>query len=157
MSVMGMVMGAVFLEDRITLRRAAGIAAVLAGLLVVSGLEASSFTARTLLGDAMFIAAGTLWAGFGIVLHKHRLDPLLATAVIAFSALMTYVPAYLVATGARRLFAASAEVFWTEALLQGTARLLQPDATEISEYGVRRTSGPSLVARRPYTQIEYLL
>jgi drug/metabolite transporter (DMT)-like permease len=123
MSVMGMVMvmvmGAVFLEDRITLRHAAGIAAVLAGLLVVSGLEASSFTARTPLGDAMFIAAGTLRAGFGIVLRKHRLDPLLAPAVIAFSALMTYVPAYLVATGAQGLFAARAEVFWTEALVQG--------------------------------------
>nr|NDG61356.1 EamA/RhaT family transporter [Betaproteobacteria bacterium] len=46
------------------------------------------------MGDAMFLAAGTLWAGFGIVLRKHRLDPLLATAVISISALLSYVPAY---------------------------------------------------------------
>ena len=119
MSVMGMVMGAMFLKDPISLRRAGGIAAVLAGLLLVAGLDASSFTARMLLGDAMFIAAGTLWAGFGIMLRKHRLDPLLATAVIAFSALVTYVPAYLLVTGAHGLVAASSKVFWTEALVQG--------------------------------------
>jgi len=119
MSVMGMVMGALFLGDPITLRRASGIVAVLAGLLVVSGLEASSFNTRMLLGDAMFIAAGTLWAGFGTVLRRHRLDPLLATAVIACSALITYVPAYLFVTGPQRLVTASAAVFWTEALVQG--------------------------------------
>lgn len=119
MSVMGMMLGAVVLGEKITLRRASGIVAVLAGLLLVSGLEAASFDARTLLGDAMFVAAGTLWAGFGIVLRKHRLDPLLATAVIASSALVTYIPVYLVATGAQGLFDASAEVFWIEAFVQG--------------------------------------
>ena len=119
MSVMGMVLGAIVLGDKITLRRASGIAAVLAGLLLVSGLESSSFNARTLLGDAMFIAAGTLWAGFGIVLRKHRLDPLLATAVIAFSAFITYVPAYLATAGTHRLLSVASEVFWTEALVQG--------------------------------------
>ncbi|CAN7771600.1 DMT family transporter [Variovorax sp. LjRoot175] len=119
MSLMGMVLGALVLKERITPRRATGIAAVLVGLLLVSGLDVSSFTARTLVGDAMFVAAGTLWAGFGIVLRKHRLDPLLATAVISFSSLVTYVPFYLLAVGPTRLLAASSEVFWTEVLVQG--------------------------------------
>ena len=92
---------------------------VLAGLVIVSGIDASSFTGRTLLGDAMFIAAGTLWAGFGVLLRKHRLDPVLATSVIAFTSLASYVPVYLWATGATGLLAASREVFWTEALVQG--------------------------------------
>ena len=47
------------------------------------------------IGDAMLVAAGPLWAGFGTVLGQHRLDPVLATAGISFSALMTCVPAYL--------------------------------------------------------------
>jgi drug/metabolite transporter (DMT)-like permease len=119
MSVMGMVLGAWVLNDQITGRKATGIAAVLVGLVLISGIDASSFTARTLTGDAMFIAAGTLWAGFGVLLRKHRLDPLLATSVIAFGALTTYVPIYGLATGAAGLFAASSEVFWTEALIQG--------------------------------------
>ncbi len=119
MSVMGMLLGAWILNDPLTNRKAAGIAVVLAGLVMVSGIDASSFTARTLLGDAMFIAAGTLWAGFGILLRKHRLDPLLATSVIAFSALVTYVPVYFWTTGAAGLWAASSEVLWTEVLVQG--------------------------------------
>lgn len=119
MSVMGMVLGAVVLGDRMTPRRVLGIAVVLIGLVLVSGLEASSLTLRAAVGDAMFLAAGTLWAGFGIVLRKHRLDPLLATAVISISALLTYVPAYFWFTGAAGLIAATPAVFWTEVLVQG--------------------------------------
>ena len=119
MSVMGMVLGAVVLGDRMTMRRLLGIAVVLAGLVLVSGVEASSLTPRAAIGDAMFLAAGTLWAGFGIVLRKHRLDPLLATAVISISALLTYVPAYAWFTGGEGLVKAAPFVFWVEVLVQG--------------------------------------
>ena len=67
----------------------------------------------------LFLLAGTLWAGFGIVLRKHRLDPLLATSVISFSALLTYVPAYLFFTGGDGLMASEPTVFWIEVLIQG--------------------------------------
>lgn len=119
MSVMGMVLGAVVLGDRMTSRRVLGIAVVLTGLVLVSGVEASSLTLRAAIGDAMFLAAGTLWAGFGIVLRKHRLDPLLATAVISISALLTYVPAYAWFTRGEGLFMAAPFVFWVEVLVQG--------------------------------------
>ncbi len=119
MSVMGMVLGAVVLGDRMTMRRVLGIAVVLAGLVLVSGVEASSLTLRAAIGDAMFLAAGTLWAGFGIVLRKHRLDPLLATAVISISALLTYVPAYTWFTGGEGLVKAAPFVLWVEVLVQG--------------------------------------
>jgi drug/metabolite transporter (DMT)-like permease len=119
MSVMGMLLGALVLGEKLGVRKALGIAVVLAGLVLLSGVDAASFTARAALGDAMFIAAGTLWAGFGIVLRKHRLDPLLATAVVSFSALVTYVPAYLLAGGGARLLAAAPSVLWTEILVQG--------------------------------------
>ena len=119
MSVMGMVLGAVVLGDRMTFRRVLGIVVVLTGLVLVSGVEASSLTLRASAGDLMFLAAGTLWAGFGIVLRKHRLDPLLATAVISISALLTYVPAYFWFTGRKGLFLAEPHVFWVEVLVQG--------------------------------------
>jgi drug/metabolite transporter (DMT)-like permease len=119
MSVMGMVLGAVVLGERLTGRRLLGIAIVLLGLVLLSGLEAPSLTWRAALGDAMFLAAGTLWASFGIVLRKHRLDPLLATAVISFSALVTYVPAYLILGGGSGLLGVASEVLWVEVLVQG--------------------------------------
>jgi drug/metabolite transporter (DMT)-like permease len=119
MSVMGMVLGAVVLGERLSRRKLAGIAVVLLGLVLVSGVDPASFTARAALGDAMFVAAGTLWAGFGIVLRKHRLDPLLATAVVSLSALLTYVPVYFAWVGIDRLVAVVPQVFWTEVLVQG--------------------------------------
>jgi len=60
MSVMGMVLGAVMLGDKLTARRVAGIAVVLTGWVLVSGLEAASLTLRAAVGDAMFLATGTL-------------------------------------------------------------------------------------------------
>jgi drug/metabolite transporter (DMT)-like permease len=119
MSVMGMVMAALVLGDRITPRRVFGVAVVLVGLILVSGVSATSFTARGLLGDAMFIAAGTIWAGFGILLRKHRLDPIMATAVIAVSALLTYVPVYLWTTGGAGILALAPMVLLTEIAVQG--------------------------------------
>jgi drug/metabolite transporter (DMT)-like permease len=119
MSIMGMVIAAFVLDDRLTIRRISGIAIVLGGLVLISGIRADSFTAAGLLGDAMFILAGTFWAGFGILLRKHRLDPLLATAVIAFSALVTFVPAYLVTTGGGPLLALDPSVLLVEVLVQG--------------------------------------
>jgi drug/metabolite transporter (DMT)-like permease len=119
MSVMGALMSAAFLGDRLTLRKAGGIAVVVVGLVVLSGLDIRSLTGRALWGDALFIAAGTLWAGFGIVMRKHRIDPLLATAVISFFALVTYVPIYLASVGIQRLLAVAPLVLWTEALVQG--------------------------------------
>lgn len=119
MSVMGMVLGALVLGERLSPRKLGGIAVVLIGLVLVSGVDAASFTARAALGDVMFLAAGTLWAGFGIVLRKHRLDPLLATAVVSLSALLTYVPVYFGAVGLDRLLAVMPQVFWTEVLVQG--------------------------------------
>lgn len=119
MSVMGMVLGAVVLGERLSARKLAGIGVVLIGLVLVSGLDAASFTARAALGDLMFLAAGTLWAGFGIVLRKQRLDPLLATAVVSLSALLTYVPVYFVSVGTVRLMSVAPQVFWIEVLVQG--------------------------------------
>jgi drug/metabolite transporter (DMT)-like permease len=119
MSVMGMVIAAIVLGDRLSLRRIGGIGIVLGGLVLISGIRADSFTAMGALGDAMFILAGTLWAGFGILLRKHRLDPVLATAVIAFSALVTFVPAYLWMTGGAPLLALDPQVLFVEVLVQG--------------------------------------
>ena len=119
MSVMGMVMAAIFLGDRITLRRVMGIAIVISGLVVLAGLNAASVQGNALIGDLLFIAAGTMWAVFGILLRKHKLNPVLATAVISFAALVTYVPLYLIVTGAKTLQAASLPTVLTQVLVQG--------------------------------------
>ncbi|NCY20317.1 MAG: EamA family transporter [Betaproteobacteria bacterium] len=103
-------------------------------------------TLRASVGDVMFLAAGTLWAGFGIVLRKHRLDPLLATAVISISALLSYVPAYFWYTGGTSLFAADPYVFWVEVLIQG---LIEGVGTLYSYSKMVSLLGPSRAAVFP--------
>lgn len=119
MSVMGTLMSAWFLKDRLTPRKLSGIAIVVTGLVILSGLEIASLSGKALVGDALFIAAGTLWAGFGIVMRKNGLNPLTATAVISFAALITYVPLYVGFFGVERLLATPMPVLLTEALVQG--------------------------------------
>lgn len=119
MSLAGLLLSAWVLKDKLTARKLLGIGVVLGGLVLLSGVDTRSFTPRAALGDLMFIAAGTLWAGFGILLRRHALDPLLATAVISASALLTYLPVYLIVTGGAGLAAVPAQVLWTEVLVQG--------------------------------------
>jgi drug/metabolite transporter (DMT)-like permease len=119
MSIMGMLIGAVVFRERLSGRRLFGIGIVLGGLVLISGIRADSFTALGLVGDGMFVLAGTLWAGFGILLKKHRLDPVLATSVIAVSALVTFVPVYLWTTGGTRLLSLPTHVLFTEVVIQG--------------------------------------
>jgi drug/metabolite transporter (DMT)-like permease len=119
MSIMGLVMASTFLGDVLTARKGLGIAVVIAGLLVLAGLSVSSLQGKALLGDALFVIAGTFWAGFGILLRKYKLPPLLATAVISLFALLTYVPVYLLATHAQNLLTVDSPIVVIEVLVQG--------------------------------------
>lgn len=119
MSVMGTIMSAWVLKEPLSPRKLVGVVIIIAGLLVLSGLETNTLSAKTLAGDALFVTAGTLWAGFGMVMRTKRLNPMVATSVISFAALVTYVPTYLHVIGMSRLLAVPASVFWTELIIQG--------------------------------------
>lgn len=146
MSLAGLLLSARVLGDRITVRKGLGMAVVIAGLVALSGVEPASFSPQALLGDAMFVAAGTLWAGFGVLLRRHRLDPLLATAVISVSALLTYVPFYLGSEGVARLLSVSPTVLWVEVLVQG---LIAGAGTLFTYATMVRLLGPARAAVFP--------
>jgi drug/metabolite transporter (DMT)-like permease len=119
MSVMGLLLGAFLLGDRITPRKGWGIAVVVLGLVLISGIDLHSLQGRALLGDLLFVAAGSLWAGFGIVLRRHALPPVLTTAIISLSALTTYVPVYLALGGWQQLMQVATQVVLVEVVVQG--------------------------------------
>jgi drug/metabolite transporter (DMT)-like permease len=119
MSVMGMVLGAVVLGESLSIRKMIGIGIVLSGLVLISGIQLASFNSVALLGDALFVLAGSLWAGFGIVLRKNKLNPVLTTAVISLSALVSYVPIYLSLGGWQRLTQLEASTLIVEGVIQG--------------------------------------
>lgn len=119
MSIMGTFLAAYFFHERLSFRKLTGIAVVIFGLIILSGLQDASWNRQAWLGDLLFLVAGTLWAGFGIVMRKQQLNPLLATAVISFSALVTYVPLYLYFFGIQTILNTAPMVLWIEILIQG--------------------------------------
>lgn len=96
-------LAAVVLRDRITPTRAAGLALIVAGDLLVGG--------RSLLhafeggdvwkGDLLFMSAAFCWACYSVTARRHALDAVRATIAVTVFAFVTYVPVYalLVAGG----------------------------------------------------------
>jgi drug/metabolite transporter (DMT)-like permease len=119
MSVVGTLLAVGFLGDRLTKRKIVGIGVVIVGLVVLSGVSGTAWSASALFGDVLFVLAGTLWAAFGIVMKKNRLNAWTATAIISAFALITYVPAYLLMTGGHSLRDAPVSLVALEVLVQG--------------------------------------
>jgi drug/metabolite transporter (DMT)-like permease len=119
MSLVGTIFAALFLKDPLTQRKLLGIGIAIVGLLTLSGVSSASLTGRAGIGDLLFIAAGSMWAGFGVIMRKFRLDPVLATTAAGAFGLAAYVPFYLATEGIDRLTNADGSLLAIEVLVQG--------------------------------------
>lgn len=68
--------------ERFSRQALAGVAVVLAGLLLVTGLLDTAFTPAVLLGDLLVFASGCMWAVYIHLLRRWGIDPWRATAAI---------------------------------------------------------------------------
>lgn len=142
-SLMGMLLAAAFLADRLGAAHILGAAMVVLGLSMLWRLLPDPFDSGALIGDLLFILAGAMWAGLFILLRKYQLDALLATSVTSFLALITYGPIYLYATGATTLRAATTSLVWTEVLVQGVlagACVIYASAKTVQMLGASRAA-----------------
>ncbi|NCA02944.1 MAG: hypothetical protein EBS87_12445, partial [Sphingomonadaceae bacterium] len=90
-------LAALILKDRITPARAAGLACILAGDLLVGGASLlSAFDGGDVWkGDLLFMAAAFCWSTYSVLARRHALGAVEATIAITLFALITYVPGYL--------------------------------------------------------------
>ena len=97
-------LAAVVLRDHITPLRAAGLALIVAGDLLVGGrsLLAAFSGGDVWKGDVLFMMAASCWASYSVLARRHAVDAVQATIAITAFACMVYAPAYalLVALGA---------------------------------------------------------
>jgi drug/metabolite transporter (DMT)-like permease len=104
----GMALGVAFLAWRLagetfSAMRLGGLG-LLSIAIVLLGLSAfGNLTARTLIGDGMFLAAAALWAGYTIAFRKCGLSPIQATAVISAWSLIVTLPLWLATPDAQLL------------------------------------------------------
>jgi drug/metabolite transporter (DMT)-like permease len=106
----GMALGVAFLTWRLmgerfsTLRLTGlGLLTIAIILLGLSGL--GNVTARTLIGDGMFLTGAALWAGYTIAFRKCGLNPIQATAIISAWSLILVGPLWLLTPGVKLLSA----------------------------------------------------
>lgn len=102
-------LAALFLRDRPGPAALAGVALVLAGLVMVTGFggggAAPAGRAPSPLGDLLLLCSGLLWASYTVSLRRWSVPPVAATAAVSVLSLLAMVPAYLMARGTDRLLA----------------------------------------------------
>jgi drug/metabolite transporter (DMT)-like permease len=88
------VAGAAWVGERHGALRYAGVAIVLAGLVILGGGGIAAPGQSTTLGDVLFVVVGVEWGLFTLLVRRWRLDPLAATAALSAVSLL-YLPVYV--------------------------------------------------------------
>jgi drug/metabolite transporter (DMT)-like permease len=113
------VLAALVLKDRPDRARLTGLALIVSGLVVIAGPGLLQGGALTPLGDAMFVLAGLLWAGFTILARRWGVKALPATAAVAVLSGVLVLPIYAATTGFDRLLALPTTTLLTQIVIQG--------------------------------------
>jgi drug/metabolite transporter (DMT)-like permease len=91
---------ALVLRERLSTVRKWGLALILAGALTMIGWHGAAWSSRAI-GDALFLVAAVLTAGYTVVMRRAELKPLHAAALIATGSLVIYLPIYIALYGTR--------------------------------------------------------
>ncbi|HEV2623841.1 MAG TPA: DMT family transporter [Xanthobacteraceae bacterium] len=84
----GLVLARLVLKEPLPPRRMLGAAAIVAGLLVIGAEALQTIGAQGLFGDFLFVAAGSFFAVFGVLLRRWRIGAIRATAVTSVLSLV---------------------------------------------------------------------
>lgn len=89
-----LLLGMVFFGDRPSRPRQVGLVLILLGALAIVGFESLGGSNERLLGQALLIAAGLLWAIYTVVLRGAGLTPIHAVSIVAVWSALLYAPVY---------------------------------------------------------------
>ncbi|MBK7061963.1 MAG: DMT family transporter [Rubrivivax sp.] len=116
----GLVLSALLAQQPITRETLSGAVFVLLGLMFMGGDSLLQGESRlTLLGDALFVAAGCSWGLFGALSRRWQVDPLRITGVVVVLASLIFTPAFLILSDVSRLASAGAGMLALQVLAQG--------------------------------------
>lgn len=118
-TVFGMLLAVLMLGETLLLPRLLGLAIVLVGLATLGGEGLLHAGGQIWIGDLMFIAAGALWAMFGILLRRWSIDAIRGTAVVAVISCAIYVPIFLLTADLSRIAHAGFAAISLQVVFQG--------------------------------------
>lgn len=114
----GLLLATLIVKEKMLVTRAVGAAAIVVGLVVIGYEALSTFGAGGVLGDLCFVAAGLLFAVFGIMLKLWRVTPIRAVAIVSVLSLVI-IPIQAVFFGFDNLIAAGLYENAIQAVVQG--------------------------------------
>jgi len=116
----GLGLSAWLAQQRLTRETTLGAAGVALGLACMGGDSLLHGTGGlTIVGDALFAAAGACWGLFGALSRRWQVDPLRLTAVVVVLAFAMFAPAYLALADLSRLASAGPAMLGLQVLAQG--------------------------------------
>jgi drug/metabolite transporter (DMT)-like permease len=124
------VLASLLLGEAFTRQKRVGSALVLAGVLAVVWGAGGTLGTSENLGDALFLAAGFLWACYTVAMRRARLGGLHAAAIAAVGSLVFYLPPYLAFAGASLL-----EAPWRDVALQALVQGVLTAVVSLLLYG----------------------
>ncbi len=99
-ALLGLVLSALVLHERLPPRRAAGAAVIVAGLVVIGGEAIATIGTHGVAGDLLFVLAGTFFGTFGMLLRKWRVPATRAMVVVSVVSL-AILPIFAAVEGLR--------------------------------------------------------
>lgn len=116
----GLTLAALIAHQRWSRETAIGAVGVLIGLACMGGDSLLHGEGRmTLLGDALFAAAGTCWGLFGALSRRWQVDPLRVTGVVVVLSFGMFAPGFVLLADWQRLASAGPGMLALQVLAQG--------------------------------------
>lgn len=107
------------LGDRPTRERLVGMVLIVVGLCLISGPSLWVGDTQTLIGDAMFVGAGLLWAMFTVLAKRWQVSAMAVTAVLSVLSAVLVLPLYAATQDFSRLASVPAWTLLVQFVVQG--------------------------------------
>lgn len=98
-ALVGIVLAAVVLRERLSGSRIIGAVAIIAGLMVFGYESLTTIGRHGIGGDLLFFGAGAFWATFGILLRQWQISGTRVVAAVGALSVLIYAPLYFVFVG----------------------------------------------------------
>ena len=89
------ILAAIVLKEEFSATRRLGLGLILAGVLAMLAFAGATIGGLETIGQALFVAAAMLWAGYTIAMRRARLRAVHAAAIAAVISLLVYLPIYV--------------------------------------------------------------
>jgi drug/metabolite transporter (DMT)-like permease len=140
-AVFGAITAAIFLRERMSGLRSAGLLVTMVGMALIAGMSLFEGSLRTSAGHALFLAGALAWAFYTVGVRKSGISSMHGTAIVIVLSWLLYIPIYALFLPKMILTAPVGEIAF-QILYQGVASLfaLYAFARSVAILGAGRAS-----------------